>query len=457
MTPAPGSRSSQGRSRLRAALLKGGPVTVAAAAMALAAAAVPAQAEGRGADSAASACTAPHWVATWTGAPSDSTTLGDPNLNPAPLPGGQSFRMLVTPHQSGRLLRVHLTNRFGASPVTFQHVTVGLQASGAALKPGSVRTVTFGGGKSVTVQPGQDAVSDPVPLAITAFQPVAISYFVPGGTLLPTEHFNANQTSYYTMPFTGDRSAASSATSFARKTTSWYWVDGLDVQAAPGVSTLVAFGDSITDGYMTNSPVTLPSSTEQVDRNVRYPDYLQRRLTSARIPLVTVDEGISGNRVLQPGLVPQFGPSAVSRVDNDAVNVPGTTNAIILEGINDLGQPPYPDAVQLEHGYVTLIDALHARHVHVLLGTIMPSGNSLLDGPATAPGLEQTREQVNAWIRSQHYSDGIVDFDKAMRSPADPGVLNPAYADGDNLHPNAAGYQAMANAVPLGQLAPGCQ
>lgn len=414
------------------------------------------QADARVPTPASSTCSADHWIAAWTAAPSDSLTLGDPNLDPALVLGAQSFRMMVTPHHGGSQIRVHLTNRFGNSAVDFQHVTVGIQATGATVQAGSMRAVTFGGRASVEVPVGQDVVSDPVALAITAFQPVAISFFMPAGTVLPTEHFNANQTSYVTPPLSGDHVAEVSGGAFSQKITSWYWVDGLDVMAAPRVSTVVAFGDSITDGFVTDTPTLVPASTVQVDKNVRYPDFLQRRLSAAHLPLVTVDEGISGNRVLQPGIIPQFGPSGLSRIGNDAVNVPGVTNAIILEGINDLGQPPWPTAAQMEQGYRTLIDALHARHIRVLLGTLMPSGNALTDGPATAPGIEATRQQINEWIRTQRYSDGVVDFDKAMRSPTDPAVLNPAYADGDNLHPNPTGYQAMADAVPLDQLVSGC-
>lgn len=195
----------------------------------------------------------------------------------------------------------------------------------------------------------------------------------------------------------------------------------------------------------------------QIDQDVRYPDFLQRRLSATGIPLVTANAGISGNRLLRPGFVPQFGPSAISRIVRDGANVPGATNAIVLIGINDLGQPPAPTVAQMKQGYTTLINALHTKNIRVLLGTIMPSGNAILDGPLTAPGLEQMRQQINAWIRTQHVSDGIVDFDKALRSPTNPRVLNPAYSSGDNLHPNPRGYRAMADAVPLRALRTGCR
>ena len=401
-------------------------------------------------------CSGAHWVASWAAAPSDAVTIGDPNLDPALVLGRQSFRMIVTPHRGGTSIRVHLTNRFGHTTTTFNHVTVGEQANGAALVPGSVRQVTFGGKASVSVKAGEDAVSDPIPFAVTAFRPVAISYYVAGSALLPTEHFNANQASYFTAPLAGDKADAVAAAGYGNKITSWYFVDGLDVSAPASVGTLVAFGDSITDGFVTDMPTLVPASRVQNDANVRYPDLLQHRLDAAGIPLTTVDEGISGNRVLAAGAIPQFGPAAVNRIDADGASVPGVTNAIILEGINDLGIPPWPSATAMEAGYTKLIAALHAKGIHVLLGTIMPSGKAILDGPITAPFIERARQQVNAWIRAQHLSDGIVDFDAAMRDPANPSNLDPAYADGDNLHPNPAGYQAMANAVDLSRLEPSC-
>jgi len=395
-------------------------------------------------------------VAAWGAAPSDALTVGDPNLSPALVLGRQSFRMIVTPHRSGTRLRIHLTNRFGHGTVRFTHVTIGNQAKGAALVPRSLRRVRFGGSGSVAIKPGEDVVSDPVRLRIRAFRPVAVSYYVPGLSLLPTEHFNANATSYLGAPLAGDRAASASGAGFGTKIHSWYYLAGLDVRAPRRVGTLVAFGDSITDGYVTDAPALVPASAVQNDANVRYPDFLQHRLRRARIPLVTVDEGISGNRVLKAGAIPQFGPAAIDRITTDGAAVPGATNAIILEGINDLGIPPWPSARQMESGYRTLIRALHAKGIHVLLGTIMPSGKSLLDGPLTAPTSERTRTRINAWIRRQHASDGIVDFDKAMRDPKNHGDLNPAYADGDNLHPNPAGYRAMANAVRLSRLRTGC-
>lgn len=405
-----------------------------------------------------SSCTATHWIAAWSAAPSDATPLISPDLRPALVTGGQTFRMIVTPHRDGSLLRVHLTNRFGDQPVTFAHVTVGPAGAGAALATGSVPSVTFGGATSVDVEAGADILSDPIPLTVSAFQRVAISFFVPGTVVVPTEHLNANQTSYYTPPNNMDLSASVPGDAFTLSTTSWYWVSGLDVQAPAGASTLVAFGDSITDGFVGQSPLPVPAGTEQVDQDVRYPDFLQRRLSASDIPLTAVNAGISGNLLLRPGLIPHYGPAAVSRVLRDVAEIPGVTNAIIAIGTNDLGDALEPaTADQLAQGYTGLVNALHERGIHVLIGTILPSGNAILGGPATAPGLEESRQRINTWIRTQDIADGIVDFDLAMRSPDDPSVLNPAYASADNLHPNPAGYQAMAAAVPLESLWTPCR
>jgi len=66
----------------------------------------------------------------------------------------------------------------------------------------------------------------------------------------------------------------------------------------------------------------------------------------------------------------------------------------------------------------------------------------------------QHREAVNTWIRTSGAFDGVIDFDAVMRDPANPLRLNPAYDSGDHLHPNDAGYQAMADAINLDMLLP---
>ncbi|MCC3312907.1 GDSL-type esterase/lipase family protein [Nocardia africana] len=194
-----------------------------------------------------------------------------------------------------------------------------------------------------------------------------------------------------------------------------------------------------------------------VDRNVRYPDFLQRRLDSAGAPFTVLDAGISGNRVTRAGFIPQFGPAAVDRVQRDVIDQAGVTDAIILEGLNDLGIPigaSYDDVVA---GYTDLITRLHVAGVKVHLATILPAANALTDGILTLPNADTTRQRINTWIRGQHLSDTVIDLDAAVRDPAAPNTLARALAGPDNLHPSPAGYRAMADAIDLTSFRGGCR
>jgi lysophospholipase L1-like esterase len=207
---------------------------------------------------------------------------------------------------------------------------------------------------------------------------------------------------------------------------------------------VVAFGDSITDGVQST-----------VGANLRWPNDLARRLDALGGPALAVaDEGIGGNRVLAGSRC--CGGSAEARFARDALDQAGVRDIIVLEGINDIGfSAGLPagagiSAARIIAGYEQLIVQAHARGVRIFGATLLPFQGA---GYYTAAG-EATREAVNAWIRTSGAFDGVVDFDAAMRDAADPLRLNPAYDSGDHLHPDDAGYQAMADAVNLEMLLP---
>jgi lysophospholipase L1-like esterase len=399
----------------------------------------------------ASAATRTGWVASWTASPTDSVTPVDAAGFPVPeVLANQTLRMIVTPHLGGTVLRLHLSNRFGHAPVTFGHVTVGIEGNGAI---SDLSPVTFGGRPQVSVPVGQDVVSDPVALTFTAFTPLAVSIFMPGVQEYPTKHWNANATSYYAPPETGDLTTVPSNGQFSLRTEAWLYIDGVDVEASRHTVAIVAFGDSITDGFVASTPVSLPTSLAVADKNGRYPDDLQRRIDAAGLPISVVNAGISANRLVSGGYSLLLGPSGVQRFQQDALDVPGVRGVILQEGINDLGIPPATTTPsQLIAGYEEVIAMAHAQGVKIWLGTLLPASNSIIDGPTSAPLSEIYREQVNAWIRSQHLADGVIDFDAALRDPSDPTVLNPLYASADHLHPNLLGYQEMAATVTLSML-----
>jgi lysophospholipase L1-like esterase len=345
---------------------------------------------------------------------------------------GRTVRNLVRATTAGSEVRVGLSNVFGTKPVTFQSVQVGVSAGGAALVPGSSAQVTFSGARSVTVPPGSRVLSDPVDVAVAARSTLAVSVLAAGDPGAVTGHRVAQITSYVSEP--GDATTDVTGAAYTGTTASWFWVDSLVVDA-PAEGTVVALGDSITDGN---------GSTPGTDS--RWPDQLAARLaTTPGAPgLAVANQGISGNRLLADGT----GTSALARFDRDVLAVPGVRTVVVLEGINDIGSGLVTSTDELVAGYRQMIARAHAADVCVVLGTLTPFEGARY----WTPEREALREQVNAWIRTSGEADAVVDFDAAVRDPSAPQRLLPAYDPGDHLHPNDAGYRAMAAAVDLDAL-----
>jgi lysophospholipase L1-like esterase len=344
----------------------------------------------------------------------------------------QTIRDIIWTSAGGQAARIRLSNQFGTRPVTFGQVDIGISAGGPLISPGTSYRVTFGGRTSVTIAPGASVASDPVTMTIPAQTDLAVSLYASGPTGPATYHSDAQQVNYVSTP--GDYAGSESAVGFTITSQHWYFLDEVDVQvgAATG-GTIVAFGDSITDGYRST-----------VGANGRWPNDLAQRLLAdpaGRVHAV-VDEGISGNRVLANSVV--FGVSAQARFLRDAVDVSGARDVILLEGINDIGFTLTP-AAKIIAGYENLIAAAHAAGLKIFGATLTPFQGS---GYYSAAG-EAEREAINHWIRTSGAFDGVIDFDRAVRDPADPLRLLPAYDSGDHLHPNDLGYQAMAQAVDL--------
>jgi lysophospholipase L1-like esterase len=300
--------------------------------------------------------------------------------------------------------------------------------------------VTFGGGQRVTLAAGAEVFSDPVPLAVAPERDLAVSLHVPGPSGPATQHGGAYTTSYST---TGDHAADPGAAAFTTTMSSWYLLDGIDVRSSASAGTVVTLGDSITDG--TNSTV---------DANRRYPDDLARRLLATRhgrAPGV-LNEGASGNRLLTDA--GSSGVNAQSRFARDVLAQTGVRDVILLEGINDIGHNLGPVAGQpvtpqdIIEAMSNIARAAHEHGLRIIGATLLPIGGSKYDNPDA----EAKRQAVNTWIRTGNTFDGIVDFDQALRDPADPGRYQSRYDSGDHLHPNDSGYQAMADAIDLNLL-----
>ena len=398
-------------------------------------------------------CSDQGWLGVWAAAPSDASggtddmDRYDMSMNPKSVVRDETIRAILTPTFGGTTTRVRLTNRFGAVPITFAQATVARRTSGPALVPDTTAGLTFAGERSVTVAPGQDVLSDPVDFEVEAFEPLAVSLYVAGDVGKPTEHAVARQTSYLTPEGTGDHTGDVDGIAFTQATTSRPFVSGVEVLAPLSDGAVAALGDSITDGYQA-VPAGAPETREGIDADGRWPDDLARRLAAAGRPLSVLNLGIAGNRVLQDSAVggqPDVqGAEVIRRLDADLLTQSGVTTVIWLEGINDLLMSPNATVAQLTGGYRDVFDRLHARGLRVLQGTLTPAG-----GSAAPPGSDGVRQAVNAWIRTESPADGVVDFDAAVRDAGDPSRIDPAYDGSDHLHFNLAGYQAMADAVPL--------
>lgn len=360
-------------------------------------------------------------VDTWTASPTDMAT---PYTD-------KTVRDIVHTSIGGDEVQLRLSNAFGTVPVTFDSVWVGEQATGAGIADGTNRRARFGGSTSVTVPVGAEVLSDPVPMTAQAGENLSVSIHVAGDTGEVTGHWEAQQHGWYSD---GDATADVSAARYTNQVEWWFWLDAVLVHPRTPATTIVALGDSITEGYASTT-----------DANHRYPDYLAARLArSGRFGVANA--GIGGNEITANGT--RSGVSVQSRLDRDALSQPNVSTVIYTEGINDIGNGVVTSADQLIQADKQLIARAHADGVRILGGTLVPFGGAGYSSAAK----EVIRQSLNDWIRTSGAFDGVVDFDLALRDPAQPTHILPGYDSGDHLHPNDAGYAAMANAVPVEEL-----
>ena len=367
---------------------------------------------------------ASHWVGTWSASPqAASRPVG---LN------GQTIRQVVQASIGGTRVRVRLSNAYGAEPLHIGAVRMGLRSTGASIVTGSDRALTFNGSESTTIPPGALVLSDPAMLRIPDRAELAVSIYVPDSTLATTEHSLGLQTTYISPE--GDFSGADSLP-VATTTQSWYFLTGVEVGASMQSKAIVTLGDSITDGLHST-----------VDANKRWPSRLADRLRgrAGGSKVAVLNAGISGNRLLHD----VEGTNALARLDRDVLVQAGARYLIVLEGINDIGFPGSPPVAEIIAGHVQIIARAHAMGLKVYGGTLTPF-RAFLPGIYYSADAEVKRQALNHWIRTGKAYDAVIDFDRAIRDPSHPDTLRTGYDSGDNLHPNDAGYQAMANAVDL--------
>jgi lysophospholipase L1-like esterase len=402
-----------------------------------------------------------HWVATWAAspqgprfgfprfatppAPAAPPAAGNaPAAAPAPPPlfpappalNNQTVRMIVKTSIGGHRVRVQLSNAFGTEALHIGAAHLALHAKDSAIVPGSDKPLTFAGKPSVSIPPAAEALSDPLDFEVPALGDLVISLYVPveaGSTI----HLTGLHTTYISQP--GDFTGAASIDNPTTREL-WYWIDGVDVLAPEKSAAIVAFGDSITDGA---------TSTPNTDSS--WPSQLAIRLAADKktAGLSIINEGISGNRLLGDGA----GINALARFDRDVLSQPGVKYLIILEGINDIGignmtgAPPSesPSTDDLIAAHKQMIERAHMHGIKVIGATLTPYVGAAY---ATDRG-ESQREAINDWIRTSHAYDAVIDFDKAVQDPSNPKQILPSFNIRDHLHPNDAGYKAMAAAIDL--------
>ncbi len=402
----------------RRAFLKAGPLLAAT----LAVPALPARAQ---------AGSGGRWCATWGTSPA-----GPPPSASVQTYTSQTLRLVVRASIGGNRVRIRVSNEMGSTPLRIGRASIAIRSSGAAINQGSLRELRFGGQGSITIPAGAPALSDPLDLPVPAQADLAISLYLPGSVQVTTMHSAALQYSYLSP--SGDYTSTISLP-VSRTLSNWPFLTEVDVDAA--LPCLVALGDSITDGQ--------GSAT---NANRRWPDYLARRLQSslgAAGRIGVVNRGISANLLLNDYSTAQLaGRDTLERFDRDVLATAGVRYLIALIGINDIcysaGSSPIP-ASELIAGYRQLIARARARDI-TIIGATLPPFNGFVYYTAAR---EAVRRVTNDWLRGSGEFDGVLDAELALRDPNNPARILPAYDSGDRLHPNDAGYLAIANAVPL--------
>ena len=370
-----------------------------------------------------------HWVATWATA---EQVVEPHNCPPAPGLGNNSIRQIVQTSISGKEVRVKFSNEFSQGPVTINAAEIARAAtagSSSDIIAGTEVSLTFGGKKSVTIEPGKLVTSDPVKFPMGTRENVAITMHLGEASSTSVTGHPGSRTDSYLIEGQG------SDFTNAVKTAHWYIINAIEIKAEKKARAVVVLGNSITDGR--------GSTTNEQNR---WTDNLSRRLLANKKTrrVSVLNMGLGGNCILNGGL----GPTGKSRYPRDLFQQEGVKYIILFEGVNDLGG--YGDATakakQIIEVYKQIIDEAHERDILVYGVPVMQfKGNNYY-----SENHEAGRQQLNQWIRNGGYFDGVIDFDAAMGNPDDPAQLNPKYLfENDYLHPNAEGYVQMGNCIDL--------
>ncbi|MFE5143277.1 SGNH/GDSL hydrolase family protein [Streptomyces fagopyri] len=385
---------------------------------------------------------APASVGTWVGAWSASPGGAEPGTE-ATGTAGRSVRNVVHAGVGGTDARITLSNLYGQQPLRITHASIAVAAgeNDAAAAAGTMSRLTFAGSAAVVVPAGQQVMSDGVRIRIPRDTDVLVTTYSPAPSGPVTYHQHARQISYVAE---GDRTEDPTGAAYTEQSPYWRYLTALDVLSNESAGTVVALGDSLTDGI-----------TSTTGANHRWTDALSERLHaaagSADVPRYSVvNQGISGNQVLTDGLGrPADNPSGLNRFRRDVLDRTNVRAVVIDLGVNDiLRNPRQVDPRTITDGLRRLVQQAHARGLRVVGATLMPFGGHR----GYTSGRDAVRRAVNEEIRAGLVYDAVVDFDKALRDPYDPRRLRSDYDSGDHLHPSDKGYRRMAEVFDLDDL-----
>ena len=372
------------------------------------------------------------WFTAWS---TSQQSLGNTAMTDA------TVRLMARVTAGGESIRIRLDNTYGTGPLVIGAVTVGVPVRGATLAPGSTRAVTFNGESRVTIPPDGSVQSDPISISVIARQDLAVSLFIPETDVRTSQHNGARITSYLTENGGGDRTSDESSDGFTLTTTSMFWLKSIDVLSDSVTGTIVAFGDSITDG-----------SCSTTDGHDRWQDWLALRLHldagGSGVYKTVINEGIGGNTVTSDVQPPPASTPGVDRLERDVLSHAGVTDVVLFMGTNDIRREA--TAAQVIAGMEEIVERVQAHGAKVLATTIIPRHNRA--PTETNSGWDPTktavRNEVNAWIRDTARLDGVLDFDQIVRDPEHHDLILPVF-NCDDIHPTPRGYYEMGMSVPL--------
>jgi lysophospholipase L1-like esterase len=353
-------------------------------------------------------------------------------MRPQTASGTQRIRIVVSAR--GPQIRIRVSNEDGTEALVLAAASVGLAGDGYVSESGTLKTLTFGGRRGVTVPAGAPVLSDPIALPVAPGTELIVSTYAAGS-------FKLDPLGGGTILVAAGDQTMKSELAGGTPMHGRPMVTGVAVLSTGSQKVIATLGDSITDG-----------NRFTVEEMHSWPEELARRLAARQHggQYAVVNAGIGGNRILGAG----WGPSALARLDRDVLRIDGLSHLIVLEGTNDIGMSghtvfgdhPAVAPEDLIAGYRQIIARAHLRGVQVLFGTITPFGASITH---YSPDNERTRQAVNRWIRTSHEPDAVVDFDQLARDPANPANMRSEFGSEDGLHPGAEGYKAMGDAIDL--------